>query len=84
MNITILLAGACAVLAVAMSFLVLRNNLRSPAHLSFVVGVALLAAEAILNGLSLRSDSMESLVVWQHWRLLVTSFLPGVWLFFSL
>jgi len=84
MNIAIILAAACSLLALAMGFLVLRNDRRSPAHLSFVAGVLVLAAEALFNALSLGSDSMEGLVIWQHWRLLATSFLPGIWLFFSL
>ncbi|MDR3459003.1 MAG: PEP-CTERM system histidine kinase PrsK [Verrucomicrobiae bacterium] len=84
MNVVILTAAACTLLALAMTFLVLRNDRRSPAHLSFVLGVLLLAAEGGFNALSLSADSMAGLVVWQHWRLLATSFLPGVWLFFSL
>ncbi|HSY16738.1 MAG TPA: XrtA/PEP-CTERM system histidine kinase PrsK [Candidatus Acidoferrales bacterium] len=84
MNITTLLAAACILLALAMGFLVLRKDRRSPAHLSFVVGVLLLTAEDLFNAISFKADSLAALGTWQHARLLVTSFLPGVWLFFSL
>jgi putative PEP-CTERM system histidine kinase len=84
MNLSILIAVASAVLGLAMAFLVLRNDRRSPAHYSFIAGVLLLVAEGIFNALSLGADTPQSLVVWQHWRLVTTSFLPGIWLFFSL
>ena len=84
MNLAILTALASALLGLAMAFLVLRNDRRSPAHYSFIAGVLLLVAEGIFNALSLGADTPQDLVIWQRWRLLATSFLPGVWLFFSL
>src|SRR5690349_9737104 len=84
MNIATLLAFASALLGFAMAFAVLWNARRSLAHLSFVAGVLLLAGEGIFNALSLESATAEGMAGWQRWRLITTSFLPGVWLFFSL
>ena len=57
---------------------------RSVAHLSFVAGMVLLAVESIFCGLTATASQPADLVSWQNWRLLTMSFLPGVWLFFSL
>jgi hypothetical protein len=72
MNVIILISAACALLAVAMGFLVLRKDRRSLAHISFVAGVLLLAIEGVFNALSLGSDSPEGIIVWQRWRMLTT------------
>jgi len=84
MNIATLLAFASALFAFAMAFSVLWSARRSLAHLSFAAGVVLLAVEAVFNALSLESFSEAGMAGWQHLRLITASFLPGVWLFFSL
>ena len=43
-----------------------------------------LAMESLFNGFSFEADSVEEMVYWQNWRLVCVSFLPAVWLFFSL
>jgi putative PEP-CTERM system histidine kinase len=43
-----------------------------------------LAMESLFNGFSFAADSVEEMVYWQNWRLVCVSFLPGIWLFFSL
>ena len=84
MNIATLIAYTSALLGFVMAFSVLWTKQRSLAHIAFVIGVALLAIEAIFNAQALRATTPEAILAWQHWRLMATSFLPGVWLFFSL
>ncbi|MBW8865101.1 MAG: GAF domain-containing protein, partial [Verrucomicrobia bacterium] len=84
MNTATLLAFASALFAFAMAFSVLWNARRSLAHLSFAAGVFVLAVEGVFNALSLESLSEEGMIGWQHYRLMTASFVPGVWLFFSL
>jgi putative PEP-CTERM system histidine kinase len=54
---------------------------RSWAHLAFGAGMLLFAAEGIFNILALDTSAAAR---WQQWRMAVASFLPGVWLVFSL
>lgn len=46
--------------------------------------MAFFALEAVLNGISLGSFSAGKVVFWQNIALFIRSFLPGVWLCFSL
>jgi len=48
----------------------------------FAAGMLVLAAEAVCNALG--AQLPNTAVLWQQWRLVVTSFLPGFWLLFSL
>ena len=84
MNIATLLAFASAIFGFAMAFSVLWKERRSATHLAFAAGLVILALESIFNGLSLGSLTVTEVAGWQKWRLATTSFLPGVWLFFSL
>ena len=84
MNIANLLAYVSAVFALAIAIAVLLKERRSAAHLAFVVGLILLATEAVLHAQSIKSLATETFVAWQKWRLITTSFLPAVWLIFSL
>ena len=56
----------------------------SVAHRSFAAGMTVLAMESIFNGLSLNAASVVEMVYWQNWELVGISFLPGIWLLFSL
>jgi putative PEP-CTERM system histidine kinase len=57
---------------------------RSIAHLSFVLGMVVLAAESIFDGLTATAIQSDEMIYWQSWRLIAMSLLPGIWLFFSL
>jgi putative PEP-CTERM system histidine kinase len=57
---------------------------RTTADWAFIVGMALLAVEAFLGALVLRSESVQSIERWMQWRLVLVSLLPGTWLLFSL
>lgn len=84
MNIAALISYASALLALAMAVSVLWKERRSLAHLSFVAGLLILSAEAIFHARFLQATTPDALVAWQKWRLMATSFLPAVWLLFSL
>jgi putative PEP-CTERM system histidine kinase len=70
----------CSVLALIVAW----NERRSVAHWAFVAGMVALAAEGICFALTADAGSPEEMVFWQNWRLVAMSFLPGIWLFFSL
>ncbi len=83
MNTAALLAFASAIFGGALAFAVAWNERRAAVPFSFVAGMAALAVESVFNGLSL-GGTAEEMVYWQHWRLAVMSFFPGIWLYFSL
>src|SRR5665213_487694 len=82
MNNAVILAFTAASVSGALALVFAWYERRSIAHLSFVAGMVVLAAESIFGGLS--AISPDEMVYWQNWRLLAMSLLPGVWLFFSL
>ena len=84
MNIAALLSHASALLALAMAVSVLWKERRSIAHLAFVAGLMVLSVEAFVHALSLNAATPDTFIAWQKWRLIATSFLPAVWLLFSL
>ncbi len=84
MNITTLFAFLAALFSGAVAFIVVWNERRSVVHLAFVAGMALLALESVFCGLSWAAPSVQEMAGWQHWKLLTSSLLPGVWLFFAI
>jgi putative PEP-CTERM system histidine kinase len=50
----------------------------------FVVGMSLLALESLFLGLATDAAVVDEAKRWQHWRLVTASFLPYVWMLFSL
>ncbi len=83
-NAAAILAFAGAFSGIALAVAVLWHERRSVAHWAFAVGMLALAAESGLACLSMDSLRQETVVEWQTWKLVAMSFLPGVWLFFSL
>src|SRR5665213_82405 len=75
-------AGAifCGILAVIVAW----QDWRSPAHLAFVAGMAVMALSEVCLAFTVGAATPEEMVNWQNWRLIAMSFLPGIWLFFSL
>jgi len=51
---------------------------------AFVAGMAAMAVEDVCFALTADATSAEEMVYWQNWRLVAVSFLPGIWLIFSL
>ena len=70
----------CGVLALIVAW----NERRSVARWAFVAGMVALAVEDVCFALTADAASPEEMVYWQNWRLVAMSFLPGIWLFFSL
>lgn len=66
-----------------LALVALTRDVRSLAHWVFAAGMAALALETLLSGLSLRAESYVDVVAWQHGRMLAASVTPGLWLLFS-
>ncbi len=84
MNHAAILAFAAASVSGALALLFAWYERRSVAHLSFVAGMVVLAAESIFGGLAAAATLPDEMIYWQSWKLLAMSLLPGIWLFFSL
>lgn len=84
MNITAMLAFAGALFSGALAFMACWRERKSIAHRSFAAGMTVLAVESVFNGFSLNAASVKEMVYWQNWELASISFLPGIWLLFSL
>ncbi len=84
MNAVAILVFISALFSGVMAFMVLWHDRRSIAHRSFVAGMTVLSLESFFNGLSLDETSADEIIYWQEWALSAMSFLPGIWIFFSL
>ena len=67
-----------------MAMAVLFRKRRSFAGWCFLAGMTTLAAESVLEGISLQKSQPEDIAYWQSLALVTKSFLPGIWLAFSL
>lgn len=74
-------SAACATLLAAAAALRAK---RSVSRWTFAAGMVVLAAESFFIGLSATATSAKVGIAWQTWRLVTMSFVPGVWLLFSL
>jgi putative PEP-CTERM system histidine kinase len=79
-----MLALASALFCGVLALIVAWNERRSVAHWAFVAGMAAMAVEDVCFALTADAASPEEMVYWQNWRLVAISFLPGIWIFFSL
>ncbi|MBM4308656.1 MAG: hypothetical protein FJ123_18160, partial [Deltaproteobacteria bacterium] len=84
MSIYFILTMIAALFCGALAVLVLVRDHRSFIHRIFAVGMIALALEAVLTALSVRAQTPEILIQWQRIRLLVGSFIPPIWLIFTL
>ena len=84
MSNTDILGFASAFFGVILSLIVAGSKQRSLAHWVFVLGMTGLALENFFFTLTLDAVLPDEMIYWQNWRLIVASFLPGVWLCFSL
>lgn len=71
-------------LAILVGMAVLWRNPRSLIHGLLALGMVLFAAEALCVGVIAYYVAPEGLFFWQKLKLFVSSFLPGIWLIFSL
>ena len=75
-------SSACAVFMAAAALLRSRAN---SANWALVLGMVVLAAEVFCTGMTMLPPFLlYQMVRWQEWRLVFDSFIPGVWLWFSL
>jgi putative PEP-CTERM system histidine kinase len=78
------LAFAAAFFCGALALAVVVRKRRSIASWCFSAGMLLFAFESTLTGMSFAAASAEKVALWQTLALLTKSFLPGIWLCFSL
>ena len=79
-----ILAYASAVLACTLGLGALFLGRRIAAHWAFAAGMLFVAAERTCIGLAAGAPSPVEIFHWQIRALAAASFLPGIWLFFSL
>jgi putative PEP-CTERM system histidine kinase len=79
MWISFVAAGVTAGIAVT----ALWRDPRSFIHRVFAVGMMLFALDEGLAGLAFQAPSVEDALFWQRLQLMTASFLPAVWLLFS-
>jgi putative PEP-CTERM system histidine kinase len=84
MSPAVILAYTGAVCAVTMALIALWRPWRSIALWFFVAGMGLLALESVLLGLATHAVEVREAWLWNIGALAAMSFLPGVWLLFSL
>lgn len=84
MHIIPILAFTGAAASSAVAGVVACRPRRSVAHWAFVCGMLVLAAGSAFYGLTLNSAEPEQMVTWEKRAFMVLSFLPGIWLLFSL
>jgi putative PEP-CTERM system histidine kinase len=84
MNFNTTLSFIAAILSIALAVFVLLRDRHSFVHRIFTVGIMTFALEAGLTGLSFQTTAASGLLYLQRLKLIVGSFLPGIWLIFSL
>ncbi len=84
MSSMVILAYASALFSLLLGLGYWLRRWRSATHWFFFLGMAGLTLESIFDGLSLHAGSSESVLRWQTTAGSIRSFLPALWLFFSL
>lgn len=84
LSYTLLISLVAASLAGLIATLALYRDPYPLVHKIFAAGMAILAVEAVLTGLSLWAGGPEEMFSWQKWRYLASAFLPVLWLAFGL
>jgi putative PEP-CTERM system histidine kinase len=79
-----LLPIAVGLLSLLLALASLPGGKRSPARWCFLLGMAALGLESVFTGLRVRATTGEEVIYWLEREFVVKSFLPGVWLCFSL
>jgi len=84
MTFNLILSCVAALLCGGLAIFVFLRDRRSFVHQAFAAGMIVFAAEAALNGISLRASWPEEVARWQSWRFIAAAFVPACWLLFSL
>ena len=79
-----MLAFASALCSGVLAVVVILRERRSVASWCFFAGMLGLAVESAFVGMSLQARSLERVAYWQNLALAAKSFLPAIWLCFSL
>lgn len=79
-----LLAFASALFSGGLALFILWEKRRLFVHWMFAAGMGTVACAAVLTGLSLQTAFSEQAIHWKWLSYLVTAFIPGSWLLFSL
>jgi putative PEP-CTERM system histidine kinase len=84
MSFSTLICYVAALLTAVIAIVVLYRDPRAFVHRIFAVGLAVCALEAGLIGLAFDATSASAFMDWHWWQLATGSFLPAIWLVFSL
>lgn len=83
-SVTVMLAYTGAACAGAVALIAALRRWRSISVWLFVAGMALFAVESVFLGLATDAPIVDEANRWQHWRIIMMSALPVVWMLFSL
>jgi putative PEP-CTERM system histidine kinase len=83
-NLTSQLSFVSAACSGALALAAALRARRSVSRWAFVAGMAVLTMERVCNGWYIGTPSLAEMHYWKEWGLVAASFLPGVWLLFSL
>jgi putative PEP-CTERM system histidine kinase len=83
MNFNLWISFVVSTVTAGIAVMALWREPHSFVHRGFAVGMALFAIEAALTGIAYQALSLDEFLFWQRLRLLIASFLPAVWLLFS-
>ncbi len=75
---------AAALFSSALALAVVLRKRQTVASGCFFAGMGIMAVESALGGMSLEASQPVKVALWQTFALMAKSFLPGVWLCFSL
>ena len=84
MSFSVVIAYVAAGMTAGMAALALYRDSRSFVHRVFAAGMALFALEAALTGFMYQAPAPEAFLARQRLQLIAASFLPALWLLFSL
>ena len=84
MTATDILGFAAAAFCFGLALIVALNRQLSAVRCAFIIGMTGLAAENAFFALTTDSFFPSEMILWQKWKLIVSSFLAPVWLFFSI
>ncbi|HPQ44597.1 MAG TPA: PEP-CTERM system histidine kinase PrsK [Syntrophales bacterium] len=83
-NITDIFSFIAALFSIFLGIFVLQRDRFSFVHRVFALGMVALAAESVFTGLCIGAIMPENVSRWLYLRNLITAFLPGIWLLYSL
>jgi putative PEP-CTERM system histidine kinase len=81
---SLILAYLAALIAAAFAFVVILHGRRCLAHWLLAGGLFASSLENLFSGFAMHRAQPEDMVYWQNWKLLALSFMPVLWLAFSL